>query len=120
MTLEIVNIIKLPIAELNESEIGYVNSPEDKLAGIVSPTLGLYVLKTESGENMVVVGKIEPLEEGGLNILGLIVHDNGKVAIGGKIFLQKKAFDTHEAALNSLESGEEYYLEGDNNVYRKV
>jgi hypothetical protein len=119
MELQATKIIKQGIIEVNDAKIGYVNSPEDKLAGIVSSTLSITVLKTETGENMVIVGKVEPTPTG-LDIQGIVVHDNGKVAIGGQIFVQKKEFATHEAANAALESGEEYYLAGDNNVFRKL
>lgn len=119
--MEAAKIIKQSFAELNEAGIGYVNSVEDKGAGIISDTLSVFVLKTESGENMIVVGSMEPKEEGGFDIKGLVVHDNGKVALGAnQIFVQKKEFDSHEDATNALEKGEEYYLAGDNNVYRRV
>lgn len=119
MELQATKIVKQTVLELNDSNIGYVNSPEDKVAGISSPSLKIYVLETETGERMAVVGDVEPTATG-LNVKGVLVHDNGKVVIGGKVHVLKQEFTTHEAAIESLESGEEYYLQGDNNVYRKV
>lgn len=119
--VEVAKVIKQSFAELNEAGIGYVNDVESKGAGIVSETLSVFVLKTESGENMIVVGSMTPKEEGGFDIKGLVVHDSGKVVIGAnQVFVQKKEFESHEDATNALEKGEEYYLAGDNNVYRRV
>jgi hypothetical protein len=117
----ITKLIKTFQFEAIEEGIGFFASPEDKAVGVASSKLKIGILKdVESGKEMLIVGNVFSTPEGGTDGFGIAIDETGLVSIKGSVLkVVKQEFVSHEAATETVESGEEYYLVGDRNVYRK-
>lgn len=119
--VNITKITKVSQYETLENGIGFLLSPEIGGAAIAGNDIYMGIVKdSETEEELIVIGKLESDEEGQTTGFGIIITQDGKVGIKGKsLKISKPEFTSHEEASSALEKGEEYYLVGDRNVYRK-
>jgi hypothetical protein len=107
--------------EGTEDGLGFVISTGDKAAAVTGKTLKIAILQDDDNKEVIVVGYIPTSEEESSAAFGLIIYEDGTITLNGKqVKIIKTEFNTHEEAVNTLETGEEYYIAGDNGVYRKV
>jgi alanine dehydrogenase len=101
-----------PQIEINQDSIGFALTPDG--VGIVSNTGKVVIVKTETGE-LIVIGNTED------EIKGIRVTGDGKIVFinADTIVILRKTFASHSEADAELQVGEEYYLLGDRGVYRK-
>lgn len=113
------------IAQSNKFEgtsegLGFIISPEDKAVGLTGNTLKIGVIQDEEGTETIIIGYVPSPEEDPNAGFGIAISQDGTVILKGlKLKVFKTEFATHEEAVTALEDGEEYYIAGDNGVYRK-
>lgn len=104
-----------PLIIMNVDSQALVVSSE--AVGIVSNTIFSVVTKNTESIETAYIGYAEEGQE----FKGIYVTDGGKLVMinADKIFIKKPTFQSHAEADAALESGQEYWLAGDRNVYHK-
>jgi hypothetical protein len=104
-----------PLIIMNVDSQALVVSSE--AVGIVSNTIFSVVTKNTESIETAYIGYAEEGQE----FKGIYVSDGGKLVVinADQIFIKKPTFQSHSEADAALHSGQEYYLNGDRNVYHK-
>lgn len=110
----LIKVVQLPSGK------GMFASITDDAVGIMAETLVIGIGNDDDGKNIIVIGAPNELEDSEDMPKGIIVTRDGTILLNSeRVFIQRAEYGSHAEADLALLKGQEYYLIGDRNLYRK-